>query len=94
MEVCFTQKEALYEANYGSNTSFSIAITINGRTEYPDLVEQYVTFRIPVNPTVASNHSAAPGGPIRIAFLFFNQFAGVYFYGTAGTVTQQKCAIE
>ena len=43
------------------------------------IVEQSVTFKIPLNPAVNSAHSATPLGPIGIALNgipFFNQYAG------------------
>jgi hypothetical protein len=43
------------------------------------IIEQSGTFKIPINPKVASNHAATPLGPIGIALNgvpFFNQYAG------------------
>ena len=43
------------------------------------IATQNLTFKIPVNPTVASNHAATPLGPIGISLNgvpFYNQYAG------------------
>lgn len=43
------------------------------------IIEQSATFKIPVNPVMATNHAATPLGPIGIALNgvpFFNQYAG------------------
>jgi hypothetical protein len=43
------------------------------------IAEQSFTFKIPINPTVASNHAATPLGPIGIALNgvpLYNQYAG------------------
>lgn len=43
------------------------------------IVEQSMTFKIPLNPKVATNHSATPLGPIGVSLNgvpFFNQYAG------------------
>lgn len=61
-----------YEAYNGSNPSFAIN---------PNRIAQVnLTFRIPLNPTVASVHAATPGGPIGISLNgvpFFNQYAAM-----------------
>jgi hypothetical protein len=62
---------ANFEAYNGANPNFAIN---------PNKIsEQSLTFRIPVNPAVASTHSATPLGPIGISVNgvpFFNQYAG------------------
>lgn len=58
-----------YEAYNGSGTFMQNPNTI---------AEQNLTFRIPLNPTMASTHSATPGGPMGVAINgvpFFNQYA-------------------
>src|SRR5215510_5492265 len=58
-----------YEAYNGSNSSFMLN---------PNRIAQVnLTFRIPLNPTVASNHAATPLGPIGVSLNgvpFFNQY--------------------
>ena len=59
-----------YEAYNGSNPSFAIN---------PNRIsQQSLTFKIPLNPAVASTHSATPMGPIGISLNgipFYNQYA-------------------
>jgi hypothetical protein len=61
----------LYEAYNGTNSSWS---------QNPNKIgEQNYTFKIPLNPAVATNHAATPLGPIGISLNgvpFYNQYAG------------------
>ena len=61
-----------YEAYNGSNGSFMLN---------PNRIAQVnLTFRIPLNPSVASTHAATPGGPIGVSLNgvpFFNQYAAM-----------------
>jgi hypothetical protein len=61
-----------YEAYNGTNSSFMLN---------PNRIAQVnLTFRIPLNPTVASTHAATPLGPIGISLNgvpFFNQYAAM-----------------
>lgn len=65
-----TQWSAKYEAYNGTNASFMIN---------PNrIAESDLTFKIPLNPAVASTHAATPMGPIGISLNgvpFFNQYA-------------------
>ena len=60
-----------YEAYNGTNPNyFSNNVAIQ---------QQNLSFRIPINPSVSSNHSATPLGPIGVSLNgvpFFNQYAG------------------
>ena len=60
-----------YEAYNGSNSSyFSNNVSIQ---------QQNLTFKIPLNPSIATNHQATPLGPIGVSLNgvpFFNQYAG------------------
>ena len=69
--VYFPASDARYEAYNGTNKQFSA----NGF----QIVEQQLTFRIPVNPKAASSHASTPLGPIGIAVNgvpIFNQYNG------------------
>jgi hypothetical protein len=69
--VYFPTSDSRYEAYNGSNKSFSS----NGF----QIIEQQLTFRIPVNPKAASTHASTPLGPIGIAVNgvpIFNQYNG------------------
>jgi len=61
----------LYEAYNGSNPSWM---------QNPNKIASFnMTFKIPLNPTVATNHSATPLGPIGVSLNgvpFYNQYAG------------------
>lgn len=61
----------LYEAYNGSNTFI----------QNPNRISQVnLTYKIPLNPTVATNHQATSGGPIGVAINgvpFFNQYAAM-----------------
>jgi hypothetical protein len=61
-----------YEAYNGTNPAWS---------QNPNrIASQSITFKIPINPVVASTHSATPGGAIGIALngvTFFNQYAAM-----------------
>jgi len=70
-------------------TSKSLYQTFSGTTFGGDtfvknpneITSQTLTFKIPINPTVASNHAATPFGPIGVAVNgvpFFNQYAANY----------------
>jgi YHYH protein len=64
----------LYEAYIGTTFGGSAFIK-NPNT----IIPQNFTFKIPVSPTVATNHIATPLGPIGVALNgvpFFNQYAG------------------
>jgi hypothetical protein len=75
VSVYYPTTNALYE-------NFSGA-TFEGRTfaKNPNTIAtQSLTFKIPLNPTVASTHAATPGGPIGISLNgvpFFNQYAAM-----------------
>ena len=60
-----------YEAYNGTNSNFNLN---------PNrIAEQALTFRIPVNPKVATTHAATPLGPIGVSLNgvpFYNQYAG------------------
>lgn len=65
-----TQWVSKYEAYNGTNANFAINPNRIAETD--------VTFKIPLNPVVASNHQATPMGPIGISINgvpFFNQYA-------------------
>jgi hypothetical protein len=67
----FGSGDPLYEAYNGENAGFHQ--NPNG------IAEQDLVFRVPKNPSVASNHEATPLGPIGISIngvAFFNQYAG------------------
>jgi hypothetical protein len=70
----YATNNALYEAYSGS--------TFGGNTfkKNPNsIVSQSLTFKIPINPKVASVHAATPLGPIGVALNgvpFYNQYAG------------------
>jgi len=69
--VYFPTSDSRYEAYNGSNKSFSS----NGF----QIIQQQLTFRIPVNPKAASTHASTPLGPIGIAVNgvpIFNQYNG------------------
>jgi hypothetical protein len=69
--VYFPTSDARYEVYNGANRQFSS----NGF----QIVEQQLTFRIPVNPKAASSHASTPLGPIGIAVNgvpIFNQYNG------------------
>jgi len=73
--VYYSSSNALYEAfigtTYGGNTFAKNPNSIS---------EQSLTFKIPVNPKVASNHASTPGGPIGVSLNgvpFFNQYAAM-----------------
>ncbi|MBS1902930.1 MAG: YHYH protein [Bacteroidetes bacterium] len=64
-------QDSLYEAYNGTNTSFMLAPGI--------IAAQTLTFRMPMNPSVATTHSSTPLGPIGVSLNgvpFFNQYAG------------------
>ena len=62
---------SLYEAYNGTNTSFAIN---------PNRISEFsYTFKIPLNPAVATNHAATPLGAIGVSLNgvpFYNQYAG------------------
>lgn len=66
-----TQWSSLYEAYNGSNPSWM---------QNPNKIASFnMTFKIPLNPAVATNHSATPLGPIGVSLNgvpFYNQYAG------------------
>jgi len=67
----FGSGDPLYEAYNGENAGF--------RQNPNGIAEQDLVFRVPKNPSVASNHEATPLGPIGISIngvVFFNQYAG------------------
>lgn len=61
-----------YEAYNGTNPNYATN---------PNRIAQFsLTFKIPLNPAVASSHQATPGGPIGISLNgvpFFNQYAAM-----------------
>ena len=71
--VYWPSSNALYESFSGTTFSgYTFAKNPNG------IVSQTLTFKIPLNPSVASNHAATPMGPIGVALNgvpFFNQYA-------------------
>lgn len=69
--VYFASTDSRYEPYTGTNKNFSS----NGF----QIVEQQLTFRIPVNPKAATTHASTPLGPIGIAVNgvpIFNQYNG------------------
>lgn len=69
--VYFAPSDPRYEAYTGTNKNFSS----NGF----QIVEQQLTFRIPVNPKAATSHASTPLGPIGVAVNgvpIFNQYNG------------------
>jgi hypothetical protein len=69
--VYFASTDSRYEPYTGANKSFSS----NGF----QIVEQQLTFRIPLNPKAAATHASTPLGPIGIAVNgvpIFNQYNG------------------
>jgi hypothetical protein len=65
---------SLYQT-YSGTTPLGFTFNKNPNT----IATQTYTFKIPVNPTVASNHAATPLGVIGVALngvAFFNQYAG------------------
>jgi len=66
-----TQWSNLYEAYNGSNPSWM---------QNPNKIASFnMTFKIPLNPAAATNHSATPLGPIGVSLNgvpFYNQYAG------------------
>jgi hypothetical protein len=72
--IYYATSNALYE-NYTGNTFGGGAFKKNPNS----IVEQSFTFKIPVNPAVATNHAATPLGAIGVAIngvALFNQYAG------------------
>ena len=72
--VYYPTSNSLYEA-FSGNTFGGGTFTKNPNT----IATQSLTFKIPVNPVVATNHAATPLGPIGIAINgvpLFNQYAG------------------
>lgn len=70
----YPKSNALYE-NYSGETYGGNKFAKNPNT----ISEQTFTFKIPLNPIQASQHSATPLGPIGVAINgvpFFNQYAG------------------
>lgn len=67
----FATTDSRYETYNGSNTAYA---------KNPNsIITQSLTFKIPINPTVASTHSATPLGPMGISIngiAIFNQYAG------------------
>ena len=75
----YPEDDENYEEYDGDNTNFSTEITVGGQTVDPDLEEQDVTFRIPVNPAEASSKQATSGGAIGVAIngvVIYNQYNG------------------
>jgi len=69
--VYFARTDSRYEAYNGTNSSFS--------TNGFQIVEQQLSFRIPLNPKAAASHASTPLGPIGIAVNgvpIFNQYNG------------------
>lgn len=66
-----TWQSSLYEAYNGSNSLWN---------QNPNKIgQQSYTFKIPLNPKVATNHAATPLGPIGVSLngvAFYNQYAG------------------
>jgi hypothetical protein len=72
--VYYPTNHALYES-FSGTTFGGTTFTKNPNT----IVSQTLTFKIPVNPAVASNHSATSLGPIGVALngvALYNQYAG------------------
>lgn len=72
--VYYTTTNALYEAFSG--TTFN-GVTFNKNPN--TIATQSFTFKIPLNPAVATNHAATPLGAIGVSLNgvpFFNQYAG------------------
>ncbi len=63
----------------GDNPDFSTAIELMGSSMDPDLMEQDVTLRIPLDPSEASSKQATTGGPIGVTIngiVIYNQYNG------------------
>jgi hypothetical protein len=66
----FATTDSRYEAYNGTNTAFMKAPNT--------IVSQNITFKIPINPTVSTTHSATPMGPMGISVngvAIYNQYA-------------------
>jgi len=80
----FPTSNALYEA-YSGTTFSGYTFAKNPNT----IASQSLTFKIPVNPSVATNHAATPLGPIGIAINgvpLYNQYAGPNNQALAGEI--------
>lgn len=72
--IYYTASNSLYE-NYSGTTFTGVTFNKNPNT----IASQNFTFKIPLNPKVATNHAATPLGPIGVSLNgvpFFNQYAG------------------
>ncbi len=66
----FATTDSRYEAYNGTNTAY--------RKNPNNIVAQNITFKIPINPTVANRHASTPMGPMEISvngIMIFNQYA-------------------
>ena len=73
--VYYVNTNALYE-NFSGTTFGGVTFGKNPNS----IATQNLTFKIPVNPVVASTHAATPGGPIGVAINgvpLFNQYAAM-----------------
>ncbi len=80
----FPTSNTLYEA-YSGTTFSGYTFAKNPNT----IASQSLTFKIPVNPSVATNHAATPLGPIGIAINgvpLYNQYAGPNNQALAGEI--------
>lgn len=71
----YATANALYE-NYTGTTFGGLNFSKNPSS----IVSQSLTFKIPVNPVIATTHAATPGGPIGVAINgvpLFNQYAAM-----------------
>ncbi len=74
--------KSIYYAAANSLYEIFVGTTFGGNVfkKNPNsIVEQSFTFKIPINPTVATNHAATPLGPIGVALNgvpLYNQYAG------------------
>ena len=66
----FAITDSRFEAYNGTNTAY--------RKNPNNIVAQNITFKIPINPTVANRHASTPMGPMGISvngIMIFNQYA-------------------
>jgi len=69
--------DSLYQAFPGTTTFDGLTWQSNNNP----IATQSLTFKIPINPAVASTHAATPFGPIGVALNgvpFYNQYAAMY----------------
>lgn len=75
----YASDDPLYEPYDGTNPDFSTSIDLMGMISDPDIKAQNITFRLPRNPSVDTEHAATGFGAIGIAIngvVIFNQYNG------------------